>query len=55
MALRTTPGVRASPECGARVGTNSAGMCSATPIADSTAAVSQRCGEYWITTDAVRG
>ena len=24
-------------------------------IADSTAAVSQRCGEYWITTDAVRG
>src|SRR4051794_30851815 len=44
-----------SAERGVRAGTNAAGTFLASEIVDSTAAVSQRRGEYHTTTEAVRG
>ncbi|ETZ40588.1 hypothetical protein L841_1564 [Mycobacterium sp. MAC_080597_8934] len=49
------PPLPKSAERGACAGTDAAGVCCASVIADKTAAVSQAAGEYRITTDAVRG
>ncbi|EUA08546.1 heavy metal translocating P-type ATPase domain protein [Mycobacterium kansasii 732] len=55
MTLCAKPGLRPSAERGARSGTAVAGVCTASAIADRTAAVSQRAGACQMTTEAVRG